>query len=237
MKVRRRIASWRVSVLVIRAPGREIETSYLTTTLTAALRSRLGTEDVIYSVYDMRPAVRETGRLALDRGQTVIAALLFAMIVLNYLDRQALSVVAPIMRQELGITVMQYAWAVNAFLTAYALMYVGSGVVLDRLGYRTGLALFVSCWSAFAALHSLTAGVFSLICFRFLLGLAEPAGFTGAVKTIALRFTPAQRGMATGILGMGTGLGTLIAPPLMVFHSIHFGWRTAFLVAGAAGAI
>ena len=179
----------------------------------------------------------QTSVLAFNRGQMIIAVLLFAMIVLNYLDRQALSVVAPMMRKELGITVMQYAWAVNAFLTAYALMYVGSGVVLDRLGYRTGLALFVSCWSAFAALHSLTAGIFSLVCFRFLLGLAEPAGFTGAVKTIALRFTPAQRGIATGVLGMGTGLGTLIAPPLIVFLSLKFGWRTAFLVAGGAGAL
>src|SRR3954452_22241411 len=181
--------------------------------------------------------VPQTSVLAFDRGQMIIALLLFAMIVLNYLDRQALSVVAPIMRKELGITVMQYAYAVNAFLTAYAVMYVGSGIILDRLGYRTGLALFVSFWSVFAALHSFTAGVFSLVCFRFLLGLAEPAGFTGAVKTIALRFAPAQRGIATGILGMGSGLGTLIAPPLIVFLSVRFGWRTAFLVAGCAGAV
>src|SRR3954453_15858156 len=116
----------------------------------------------------------QTSVLAFNREQMVIALLLFTMIVLNYLDRQALSVVAPIMRKELGITVMQYAWAVNAFLAAYALMNAGSGVILDRLGYRMGLAPFVSCGSAFAALHSLTltAGVFSLVCFRFLLGFA-----------------------------------------------------------------
>lgn len=151
----------------------------------------------------------DPGKLSLNREQAVLTGLLFLMMVMNYLDRQALSVVAPMMRAELGLTLMQYANAVNAFLAAYSIMYAGSGIILDRVGYRWGLAFFVTLWSIFSGLHAWTTGFASLMLFRFLLGLAEPAGFTGAVKTIALRFAPAQRALATASLGMGTGLGTL----------------------------
>jgi ACS family hexuronate transporter-like MFS transporter len=159
------------------------------------------------------------------------------MMVMNYLDRQALSIVAPIMRKELGLSVMQYAQAVNAFLLAYSFMYAGSGVVLDRIGYRAGLAIFVGFWSFFSGLHAAITGFATLVAFRFLLGLAEPGGFTGAVKTVSERFGPAQRSLATGILTMGSGLGSVVAAPLMVFLSLRFGWRTAFLLASVVGSI
>ncbi len=178
-----------------------------------------------------------TDRLSLNREQTTLAALLFVAMVMNYLDRQALSVVAPMMRRELGLSVMQYANAVNAFLAAYSIMYTGSGIILDRIGYRTGLAVFVALWSLFSGLHGLIVGFGSLVLFRSLLGLTEPAGFTGAVKTIALRFAPAQRALATACLGMGTGLGNLLAPPVVVYLSLRYGWRTAFLVASSVGVL
>jgi MFS transporter, ACS family, hexuronate transporter len=161
--------------------------------------------------------------------------MIFLMMVMNYLDRQALSVVAPMMRRELGLSVIQYAHAVNAFLLAYSVMYAGSGMILDRVGYRAGLAFFVGLWTIFSGLHAATVGFSTLVIFRFLLGLAEPAGFTGAVKAIAENFSAAQRALATGILNLGSGLGSLIAPPLMVYLSLHYGWRTAFLVASALG--
>lgn len=171
------------------------------------------------------------------REQWFVALLLLMMMVMNYLDRQALSVVAPVMRKELGVSVMGYANAVNSFLLAYALMYAGSGMILDRIGYRAGLAIFVGLWSLFSGLHAAISGYTSLLIFRFLLGLTEPAGFTGAVKTIAERFSPSQRGLATSSLGIGTGLGSLIAPPLIVYLSLRFGWRAAFLIASSAGAV
>jgi ACS family hexuronate transporter-like MFS transporter len=175
--------------------------------------------------------------LRFSREQWFVAFLLLTMMVMNYLDRQALSVVAPVMRKELGVSVMGYANAVNSFLLAYALMYAGSGMVLDRIGYRAGLAIFVGLWSLFSGLHAAISGYFSLLVFRFLLGLTEPAGFTGAVKTIAERFSAPQRGLATSSLGIGTGLGSLIAPPLIVFLSLRYGWRAAFLIASSVGAI
>jgi MFS transporter, ACS family, hexuronate transporter len=175
--------------------------------------------------------------LRFSREQWFVAILLLMMTVMNYLDRQALSVVAPVMRKELGVSVMGYANAVNSFLLAYALMYAGSGIVLDRIGYRAGLAIFVGLWSVFSGLHATISGYVSLLIFRFLLGLTEPAGFTGAVKTIAERFSPSQRGLATSALGIGTGLGSLIAPPLIVFLSLRFGWRSAFLIASSAAVV
>jgi ACS family hexuronate transporter-like MFS transporter len=164
-------------------------------------------------------------KVALSPQQTLIAFLLFLMIVLNYLDRQILSVLAPVMRKEIGLTQTDYALAVNSFLLAYAFMYVGSGLMLDRVGSRKGLAIFVALWSVASGLHAAIRGFVGLVSFRFLLGLAEPGGWTGAAKTVSERFTPVQRGLASGIFTTGAGIGAVIAPPLIVFLSLRYGWR------------
>lgn len=178
---------------------------------------------------------RPAAKVALSPQQTLIALLLFLMIVLNYLDRQILSVLAPVMRKEIGLTQTDYAFAVNAFLLAYALMYAGSGLILDRVGSRKGLAVFVALWSIASGLHTAIRGFAELVIFRFLLGLAEPGGWTGAVKTVSERFSAAQRGLASGIFTTGAGIGAVIAPPLIVFLSLKYGWRSAFLLASVAG--
>ena len=178
---------------------------------------------------------RPAAKVALSPQQTLIAFLLFLMIVLNYLDRQILSVLAPVMRKEIGLTQTDYAFAVNSFLLAYAFMYAGSGLILDRVGSRKGLAIFVALWSVASGLHAAIRGLAGLVSFRFLLGLAEPGGWTGAAKTVSERFTPAQRGLASGIFTTGAGIGAVIAPPLIVFLSLKYGWRSAFLLASVAG--
>ncbi|PYV29334.1 MAG: hypothetical protein DMG09_30295 [Acidobacteria bacterium] len=174
-------------------------------------------------------------RVAFNGQQTLVAVLLLLMVVLNYLDRQILSVLAPVMRKELGLSQSDYAFAVNAFLLSYAFMYTGSGLVLDRVGSRKGLAVFVALWSVACCLHATIRGLTELVVFRFFLGLAEPGGWTGAVKTVSERFTSAQRGLATGIFTTGAGIGAVIAPPLIVFFSLKYGWRFAFLAASVAG--
>ena len=174
-------------------------------------------------------------KVALSPQQTLIAFLLFLMIVLNYLDRQILSVLAPVLRKEIGLTQTDYAFAVNSFLLAYAFMYAGSGLILDRVGSRKGLAIFVALWSVASGLHAAIRGFVGLVSFRFLLGLAEPGGWTGAAKTVSERFSPAQRGLASGIFTTGAGIGAVIAPPLIVFLSLKYGWRSAFLLASMAG--
>jgi MFS transporter, ACS family, hexuronate transporter len=178
-------------------------------------------------------AISDTTRLSLE--QKRILCLLFLMNVLNYLDRSALSVVAPVMRAELRLDALDYAMAVNGFLTAYGFMYAGSGLLVDRLGYRMGLALFVGAWSVACGLHAAIAGLTSLVVFRFLLGIAEPGGFTGGVKTLGAQFNAAQRSLATGIFTAGSAIGGALAPPVMIFLSAHFGWRNAFLFPALAG--
>ncbi|MCI0419769.1 MAG: MFS transporter, partial [Acidobacteria bacterium] len=170
-----------------------------------------------------------------NRQQIWIAALLFSMMFLNFLDRQILSVLAPILRQEIGLSQTQYAWAVNAFLFSYAWMYTGSGLILDRLGSRWGLPVFVALWSLACGLHATIQSFAGLLVFRFLLGITEPGGWTGAVKTVSERFNAAQRGLAAGIFSTGASVATLVAPPLVVFLSLNHGWRMTFLIPGLAG--
>lgn len=171
------------------------------------------------------------------RKQWLIAILLFGMILLNYLDRVVLSLLSPVIRAEFQLTPMNYAMAVNAFLLAYGVMYVGSGLVLDRVGSRQGLSLFVGLWSLACMLHAAMTGFASLVAYRFLLGVFEPGGWTGAVKTVSERFAPVQRGLAAGIFTSGAGIGSVIAPPLVVWLSVNYGWRSAFLLAGLGGLV
>ena len=170
-----------------------------------------------------------------DRTQWFVASLLFAMLFLNYVDRLVLSVLAPIMRDEIGLSQTDYAWAVNAFLLSYAVMYFGSGVILDRIGSRKGLTLFVALWSVASALHASVRGFLDLAFFRFLLGVTEPGGWTGAVKTVSERFNAAQRAIATGIFSTGASIATMVSPPLVVYLRNRWGWRLAFLVPSCAG--
>jgi ACS family hexuronate transporter-like MFS transporter len=174
-------------------------------------------------------------KVRFTRRQSGVAALLFTMLLLNYLDRQVLSIVFTQMKVELGLDQGQYTAAVNAFLLAYGFMYFGSGLILDRTGARLGVAIFVALWSLVSALHALVGGFVSLVLLRFLLGMTEPGGFTGAVKTVSERFSAAQRGLATGIFTSGAGVGALIAPPALVFLTVQFGWRSAFLISGLLG--
>ena len=103
-----------------------------------------------------------------------IAALIFASTVINYIDRQALSVVAPVVTRELGISQIEYGNILQWFLIAYTVMYVGSGVLVDRWGTRVSLAVFAAWWSAANVLHMFARSAVQLSVFRFLLGVGEP---------------------------------------------------------------
>jgi ACS family hexuronate transporter-like MFS transporter len=164
-----------------------------------------------------------------------MAALLFIMMLLNYLDRVILSLVSPLLRKELRLTELDYAYAINAFLIAYAIMYVGSGLIVDRVGARRGLAISVTLWSIASLLHAGITSFKSLLGYRLFLGAAEPGGWTGAVKTTSEHFAPAQRGLVCGIFTSGAGFGALIAPPLVVWLTLHYGWRSVFAITGIAG--
>jgi ACS family hexuronate transporter-like MFS transporter len=173
--------------------------------------------------------------LRIPKLRWIIAAMLFLATTLNYGDRLTLSVVSPQLRAEFGMNEQDYSHVVTLFLLAYAIMYAGSGYVVDRLGTRRGFALFISGWSLAQMLHSLSTGKWSLAACRFLLGLTEPGNWPAAAKAVGEWFPPHQRALGIGIFNAGSSFGSMLAPPVVAFLTLRYGWRMAFLLTGAAG--
>src|SRR5436309_2742152 len=174
-------------------------------------------------------------RARTSRLRWYIATLLFLATVINYVDRQALSVAIPVIRDQYHMTNTDYSRIVTAFLLAYTIMQVASGRLIDWLGTRVGLALFVTWWSAAGILHSLANGVWGFAAFRFLLGMGEAGNWPGCVKAISDWFPARERGLAAGFFNSGSSLGALLAPPLISWIVLRFGWRQAFILTGVLG--
>jgi ACS family hexuronate transporter-like MFS transporter len=166
-----------------------------------------------------------------------VAALLFSSTVINYMDRQNLSILARTIQNDLHITDIQYSYIVQAFLLAYTLTYIVAGRLTDWLGTRVSMAAFVAWWSIADMLTSLSRSALSLGCFRFLLGIGEPGNYTAAPKAVSEWFPPKERGLIIGIYTAGATLGATIAPPLVALVASRFGWRYAFVCTGSLGLI
>lgn len=164
-----------------------------------------------------------------------IAGLLMGITVVNYLDRSALSVAAPTLKQELGIDAVAFSQIVMAFQLTYLVMQSFAGRIIDWLNIRIGFALSLTWWSIAQALTGLAGGWRSLAFFRAVLGVGEAGNFPGAIKAVSQWFPPRERTIATGIINIGSGLGSLIAPPLLAFLILRFNWRAAFVMTGVAG--
>lgn len=162
-----------------------------------------------------------------------IAALLFLATFFNYLDRQALSVAAPTICKALKLTETDYAHIVMAFLVAYMFMQPLTGWLIDRIGVRIGFAAAAALWSLSCMGHALAQGVRSFILFRFLLGASEAANFPAGIRAVGQWFPASERSGATGIFSAGGSLGAILAPPVIAFLIIHFGWQAVFVVTGA----
>ena len=173
--------------------------------------------------------------MKIPRLRWIIAALLFLSTMINYADRLALSIVSRDLRAEFHMTEQAYSYVITFFFVAYAIMYAGSGYLVDRLGTRRGFALFVATWSVAAMLHALVRGIWSLGWARFLLGLSEPGNWPAAAKAVAEWFPPGQRALGVGIFNAGSSLGSAIAPPMVAYLTLRFGWRFAFLFTGSLG--
>ena len=173
--------------------------------------------------------------MAPNRLRWVIVALLGAATTVNYIDRQTLSILSPLMRKELHLSESDYANVVTAFLVPYTVMYALGGRLLDRIGVRLGLALSLAWWSGATMLTVLARGAFSLGATRFLLGVGEPCVFPAGVKVCGEWFPPRLRATASGIFSSGVAVGAIIAPPLIAWIAIRFGWKAAFLIPGALG--
>jgi ACS family hexuronate transporter-like MFS transporter len=161
--------------------------------------------------------------------------LAFLATMINYLDRQTLSVAAPILREQFHMSNEVYSRVVTAFLFAYTIMNGGSGPLIDRLGTRLGYGLCVLWWSLAAALHALARGPLSLGAFRFLLGIGEAGNWPAAVKVVAEWFPEKERALACGIFNAGSSAGAILAPPVVAVLILYIGWQAAFGFVGLAG--
>jgi len=165
-----------------------------------------------------------------------IGGLLFASTVINYIDRQTLSVLAPHLKTEFKWSNQDFALLVIAFRLAYAVGHSAMGRVLDHMGTQRGLLFTVGWYSAAAMLTSLATGIKSFMGFRFLLGLGESANWPGAAKTVAEWFPKHERGWAVALYDSGSAIGGAIAPVLVISIYAYAGsWRPAFIITGLLG--
>jgi ACS family hexuronate transporter-like MFS transporter len=165
----------------------------------------------------------------------VVAGLLCASTLINYADRLTLSMVSVDVRGEFGLSETDYAHIVTGFLIAYAIAYALSGMVVDRLGTKRGFALFILAWSASQIAHAMTVGKWSLAGARFALGLSEPGNWPAAAKAVGEWFPASQRALAVGIFNAGSSAGSMLAPPMVAWLTLRYGWRASFVATGAMG--
>ncbi|MEO8370822.1 MAG: MFS transporter [Candidatus Solibacter sp.] len=165
----------------------------------------------------------------------ILIALLLGETTINFIDRQVVSVLAPVLRKEFSLSNGQYAAIVNAFMATYAIALPIAGMVLDRLGVGRGLTLAVSWWSLAGMATSLAQGPLSLGALRSVLAMGEAGAWPAFAKATATWVPANARTLAIGICNSGSSLGAMIAPPLVVGVMSIAGWRAAFIVTGAIG--
>ena len=167
----------------------------------------------------------------------VILALLFFATTINYIDRQILALLKPMLDAELGWTNEQYGYVNSAFQAAYAFGLVGFGWFIDRFGVKVGYAVSIFAWSAAAAAHALVGSVSGFRWARVALGVGEGGNFPAAIKTVAQWFPRSERAFANALFNSGTNIGALIAPAVIPLMALNYGWRSTFVVAGLLGIV
>ncbi len=164
-----------------------------------------------------------------------ICTLLFLATLVNYLDRQTLSVAAPDIAEEFSLNNQQLALVNNAFTLAYTVGQLLTGRLVDVLGTKTGFLLIMAVWSAAGMLCSVSRGVLSLSFFRFLLGFGEAGNWPVSVKAVSEWFPAKSRSMGVALFSSGSGVGAVLAPVLIAQVIVWAGWRSAFIVIGVLG--
>jgi ACS family hexuronate transporter-like MFS transporter len=164
-----------------------------------------------------------------------ICALLFFVITINYIDRQVLGVLKPMIEGELGWSEIDYSRIVLAFQASYAVGLLVVGRMLDRVGTRLGMALAIGLWSIAAIFHGVARTVLAFMLARVVLGIAESAAYPGAVKSVAEWFPRRERALGVGILNAGANVGVMMTPIVGIMVAGLYGWQAAFYVTGAIG--
>ncbi|MBK7106045.1 MAG: MFS transporter [Ignavibacteriae bacterium] len=166
-----------------------------------------------------------------------IVALIFFATTINYVDRAVLGVLAPTLRSEIGWTDQEYGYISAAFTLAYAIGFLFAGWFIDKVGSKLGYTLYLTVWSLAAAAHALVKSTFGFGIARFALGIGESGNFPAAIKTVAEWFPRKERALATGIFNAGTNVGAVIAPLVVPWLALNWGWQSAFIVTGLAGLV
>jgi ACS family hexuronate transporter-like MFS transporter len=182
-----------------------------------------------------REVERMPGRRRLGLRWWIIGLVMLGTIV-NYLTRSTLGVAAPTLMEELSISEQEYGWITAAFQAGIMLQPV-VGYLLDVIGLKTGLALFACGWGVLTMAHGLANNWPTLAALRGLLGFAEGTSHTGGLKVVAEWFPARERGLASGIYNIGASLGSMLAPPLVVWAILVWNWRAAFVVTGSLALI
>ena len=166
-----------------------------------------------------------------DARRWAIVVLAFTAIMLNYVDRQVIALLKPMLQSEFGWNDRDYSHMASAFQFAAAIAFLGTGWFIDRVGLRIGFAAGVFVWSLAGMAHAFVSGVSGFIGARVVLGAAESIGTPAAVKSAATYFGPKDRSIALGIGNTAPNVGAVITPLVIPALAIAFGWRAAFLVA------
>jgi ACS family hexuronate transporter-like MFS transporter len=166
-----------------------------------------------------------------------VCALLFFATTINYIDRQVLGILAPVLEKEIGWSESQYGFIVTAFQGAYAIGLLAVGRMMDVLGTKIGYSVAMVFWSIAAMAHALARSAFGFGAARFALGLGESGNFPAAIKTVAEWFPKKERALATGIFNAGSNVGAVVAPLVVPWLTLTYGWQEAFIFTASIGFI
>jgi ACS family hexuronate transporter-like MFS transporter len=166
-----------------------------------------------------------------------VCALLFFATTINYIDRQVLGILAPTLEKEIGWSEIEYGYIVTAFQAAYAIGLLVVGRLMDLVGTKLGYTISMIVWSIAAMFHAAARSAFGFGVARFALGLGEAGNFPAAIKTVAEWFPKKERALATGIFNAGSNVGAVVAPLVVPWLTLTYGWYEAFIVTGSIGFI
>jgi len=182
-------------------------------------------------------AAHPAGVGSVGRYRWVIVALLFAAMVINYVDRQTIGLLKPDLSRRFGWSETDYADLVFYFQLSYAVAYVAWGKVMDNIGARWGFGVAFLIWQIAHIAHAGARGLNGFIFARVALGVGEAGGFPAGIKAVAEWFPKKERALATGVFNAGTNIGAIVTPLVVPSVVLAFGWQMAFVITGIAGLI